>query len=45
MRGTMGKKDGTTHTRTDQLKEGTAAHIQECARSGSTEGRHGVPAE
>jgi hypothetical protein len=42
--GTMEKKDGTTCTRTDQLK-GATAQLEECTGSGSTEGRHGVPAE
>jgi hypothetical protein len=45
VRGTVEKKDGTTHTRTDQLEGGTAAQLEECTRYGSTDGRHGVPAE
>ncbi len=39
--GTVEQKDGTTHTRTDQLKGGTA-QPKECTGSGSTDGRHGV---
>jgi hypothetical protein len=42
--GTTDKKDGTTCTRIDPLKGGTA-QLEECTGSGSTDGRHGVPAE